>query len=455
MGFPWITLRLSIWRAPLAAAVAIAWTFSVTSGAAAVTPAVLLADDLVARPITVQSLRDGDLSYFDDQRRLRVEPLRQFLRMRIVPPASATTAATSPSPAAPAPASDVEPAQPLSPLGLLRILRGDAPPAKRTAAAAAPLGVLELIDGQRLVGRLVQLPAGAGAGAGAGGAGQSVHWRHAMVGDVVVSLDAVRMIALEPAVQVAGTPAADRLVLVNGDALQGFVVAIRAAGIEFQPAGQTQALNLSADRVRMLHLANPLKAPAAGGHVLWLVDGSRIRVGQLAIAEDVVTASAKIGSTAATLTVPLAQVSRIDIDSTAGRLVDLADLAGKVTAGGQVFGLPMPPRTTGRAIELHAPLTIDYPLPAGAQRFSAQVDLAAVTGAQRPYLSWADIDVIVAVDGKPAGRFHLDADKPRAAINLPAQGSVLSIQLDPAANGPIMDRAILRDATILVRAAKN
>src|SRR5690606_7073652 len=120
--------------------------------------------------------------------------------------------------------------------------------------------------------------------------------------------------------------------------------------------------------------------------------------------------------------------------------------------GGQVFGVTWPPRTRADQVLLHAPMTVEYELPAGASRVAATVELA-LDDVPVHARSWADCDVTVTAQGSAPQQIHLTAAQPKATINLPIDGAGLIIQLDAGAHGPMLDRVRLVDAMVLVRVA--
>ena len=146
----------------------------------------------------------------------------------------------------------------------------------------------------------------------------------------------------------------------------------------------------------------------------------------------------------------LGEVARVDLASPRGRLVDLVRLKMQAVSGGEVFGLPMPPRIDAGSVYLHAPVVVRFDLPAGAARLAAVAELADAAQSPAEALAWADMDLIVRVDSKIVATAHLDAAQPRALLNVAAAGRALTIELDQAANGPIRDRMRLRDAVVFV-----
>ena len=147
---------------------------------------------------------------------------------------------------------------------------------------------------------------------------------------------------------------------------------------------------------------------------------------------------------------------QIDIASARGRLVDLTTLPMRTIDGGEVFGLSMPPRLLGGDIHLHAPVAVEFQLPLGAARLALvaeltdQTDERVMAGEDSGPSAWADLDLMVQTEDGPLTRHHLDVRQPHAEINIALTGRTLMIELDPAANGPVMDRIALRRRLVFV-----
>ena len=379
-------------------------------GALAVTPATVIGPDLQPQRINIQGLRDGKLSYFDAERRLRTGELTAFVQIRDLP--------------------------------------GSATGGDEASPAAGSRAYVELLDDQRLFGKW----------SGAADNGQSLLWTHPLMGQVPIALEDIVAISLgagdavwQPSLQ---TSAGDVVVLANGDSLAGFVVSLRDDAIELQlqQSGPTVLLPLS--RIASIRLGNPppTDAPAAPrGHLLWLRDASRVRGRSLTMARDTLSYRPLLGSGAQggdRVEVSLGQVARVDLTSPRGRLVDLVRLKMTTVSGGEVFGLAIPPRVEAGSVYLHAPVVVRFDLPAGSARFAAVAELADAGRASAEALAWADMDLIVRVDSKIVATAHLNAAQPRIALNVAAAGQALTIELDQAANGPIRDRLRLRDAVV-------
>lgn len=379
---------------------------------AAVEPAELIDAELQRQPIQLVSLQQGRLSYFDDERRL-----------------TSADAADHVS---------------------LVFDRGE-------MRAPESSGRLLLADGHELPGTF----------GGVDDEGRLI-WQHAALGEMTVPLDDVLVLLLGAAgadeeeaaeaeadsqsdegqdeqaeiaedvdaLELVVEGGDDRVVLRNGDVLEGFVEAVNSGAIELAVGGQT--LPLAWDRVAAVSLANP--SQQAAGSWLTLGDGSRVRVEQLVIDADEVTGEVLGGGSLALATDAVRSVEFTQRH----RRVSLAELEAEVVAGGVVFGVEMGPRLERQASQLHAPVTVAFTLPEGAKRFAAEASLAEGS------LAWADLELIVRdAEGEPF-RAHLNAEQSEVSVNVAISGDRLVIELDEAANGPVMDQLTLRNAAVLV-----
>jgi hypothetical protein len=396
-----------------------------TSSASAVTPAILIGPDLKPREVKLQSLGGGKMTFFDAERTMQIEPTGKVLQVRFPQPRDEAVLLDGNE----APASELTPvkdsvkppgaAPPVAPVG--------SPTAKPSEA------FLELIDGQRIVGKFL----------GSDAEGQKLRFQHATLGEVTVELDRISRLAFDGRAAARATPVSDLVVLANGDETSGFVAAIKDTEIVVQQTNATP-LTLPRDRVRALYLANPVVREAGKQHMAWLRDGSRLLATEVAIAEDKLTITSPI--TAKPVTLALSAVARVELASLEGRLIDVADLPMKVTAGGKVFGLAMMPRIEGDAIRMHAPVTVEFELPEKAVRFAALAELDA----EGEDAMAAEFIVSVRTTGQAAASAAITARHPQAVMNAAITGKTLTLTLDPASNGPVMDRLRLRDAVIFV-----
>lgn len=386
---------------------------------AAMTPAELVGHDLQREQVAVTSLQNGTLSYFDSQRRLQQASVQGFVQLRAIGGREARLPASEP--------------------------------------------VAELTDGQRFVGQW----------GGGSSDGESLRWRHADLGAVALPLDRLRVVrfrmpdddAARQAVQTIATgptPAQDTVALVNGDRLRGFVLELTETAVVLMPEGEAggdgggasggEAWELPHERIALLRLANPDASPEPGRQVMMLGDGSRVLVTGLAIGRDQVRYTSALREAAEPGQIDLGRLAGVDFTAHGRRLVPLADQRMQVTAGGEVFGLPAPPRTLGRTLQFHAPVAVRFDLPDTAERFTAIAELATGDGDAPPHLpDWADFELVVH-HGGDAGekRYRLHGSQPSVEINVPIHDATLRLEVDPGVNGPILDRLRLRDPLLLI-----
>src|SRR5690606_16846106 len=93
--------------------------------------------------------------------------------------------------------------------------------AQPTQPAGPTTHWLELVDGRRLPGRIGFVPDG-----------QSITWTHALlIQEAAVELEDIAAITFNTRSFTAAPPTVrDRVVFVNGDSLEGFILAIKAEG---------------------------------------------------------------------------------------------------------------------------------------------------------------------------------------------------------------------------------
>lgn len=362
--------------------------------------------DLRRQLVRIQRLEHGVLSFFDETRQLRVEPAQKFAQLLI------ESRGTDPLPEGP------------------------------------EVCAVVLNDGQWVVGRWV----------GVHDDGEVLYLQHPALGPVAVNLEDVSRFWPNRSVDddfMAEGPferiVSDRVVLLNGDVLEGFVAAIESHHVKVESTAQDGVLEIALDRTRLIRLASVLESPRPDMDVVYLADGSRWHVADLLIGSDRIFITPALCESGEAVGIELSRVLRIDLARHGVRLVDLTSLSRKVVAGGSAFGISVPPRVQGADLWMHAPLQIEFDLPLGADRFAAELALEMVDGKNSGDRAWADVIVNLVVDGKNVGRFHLDGESTNVHINVPITGRVMTVELDEAANGPVLDRVLLRDAILLVK----
>ena len=388
----------------------------------------LVGADLQPRRITLIALDEKAITYSGADRAIQNEPLTQHLQLRAT----------------------------------------DTPPGEASILARADLVAVRLVDGQVLAGSWV--------GPAAGREGQVFKLRHPTLGEFEVDLEATAQVAWGGPLPQGPTPSVDRVELVNGDAMSGFVVGVGEAGVELQPAGQPagqpRSVTLPRDRVRRLHLANPLTAQPPTQALLTFHDGVRVRASAFRVDLSDAAGAAKLRFKSAAWSeervLPLSALKRIEAPSAAGRLVELADLEMKAT-GADVFGVELPPIRGARGLTLHAPVVLRFTLPPGAERVSLVAELlpellpdllpergleAASGGAAGGGLgssAWAHCVMVLVGGGEELARREITASRPNLTVQVPVKPGPLELRLEAGLNGPIQDRVRLRDAVVLIK----
>ena len=392
----------------------------------AVTPAVLIGPDLKPREVMLQTFAGGKITYFDADRTLQIESTTKLLQIRMVHEDAQSDDTLNPG-TTPKPETSSVP-------GTRTINQAATPVEEPQAAQVVALARLDLIDGQRIIARWT----------GASDDGQKLTFEHDTLGKLTVSLEVVSRFMLDGSAAGGATPASDRVLLSNGDALEGFVSAIGQTTVDVQ-IGSNKPIALPIERVRGLVLANPQRLPDKPRDVVMLRDGSRLAAGTVSIEQDRLNMMVSLAGDKP-VAVDTKAVARVELASPKGRLVDLAELPMKVIDGGDVFGLALPPRVEGDAIRLHAPMTAEFELPANAKRFAATAELHA----SGPGAEWANFILSLRAAGTQVARQAISHKEPGAAINVELNGRSLTLILDPSTDGPIMDRLRLREAVVYV-----
>ncbi|HWB21130.1 MAG TPA: hypothetical protein VG711_12580 [Phycisphaerales bacterium] len=303
---------------------------------------------------------------------------------------------------------------------------------------ATSLSVLTLNDGQRFPGEVVS---------GETPSADIVAWNHPRLGRLSIPINLIASVTFQPGAQIPTSGSSDVLLLSNGDRLEGFILSIAdTISIELSsPAGST------AHQVSHIPLSRAVAAtmvaqnrPAVGRRI-WLEDGTVLDVSTLTVGLDgqVRIASPFIPQDPQhPVLVPIQNVSAVLLVPRA--IVPLASIKPLDVSGPSTRFMIPPPRVMdafaplqASRISMSGPLKVRYPLPAHSRRFSATASLA------RDAQVFGDCDLVISCDGKELSRTHLSPDQPAAAINVPAAGAEMTIDLMPGANGSIQDHVIL------------
>jgi hypothetical protein len=315
--------------------------------------------------------------------------------------------------------------------------------------------VIELVDGQRLLGSLgpwnsasISAPAPA----------DDTLSVLTGFGAEALSLEKVARIAIDP--WASGTSrlapwdeaSDDELVLLNGDRVRGFLVAIDES-VVFDAGGGEQPFPLN--RVAEIRLGNPAVPP--GGPRVWWADGT---IRAATAGGDTLDGSVRLvdpAGGAVVLTVDELRAAWLDED----RLIPLAalEIAGQSPLAGRRWSRPAALGSEVDAplgtphIELDGPVRVRWELPAAASRFGAIARLGGVLDdPMKPAGRWADAEVRVAVVRNGAEtellRVPLTRSAPSAPLASPLpglgeHGRELVIEVLEARHGPIQDRVLL------------
>ncbi len=313
---------------------------------------------------------------------------------------------------------------------------------------ADELGVVELIDGQRLPGT---------PGTPDAGSDETFQWQVTDDASVDLPLERIARIIYPWAGihrhTLPRTATEDLLVLINGDELSGFLASVGdVATIEI---GE-EAIQIEQQRIAGIVLANPKERPT--GAMLWLDDGSVLRASTMITRSDLIFIESDLGVRIAP---QIAHIRAIAYE--AARIIPLSTLSptGQAPVGDRWRADPIVLRTHpddllaaespalgALDVFLPGPMRVDYELPRGAQR------LVATSALTPGAAGWGDCELVMTLGGEELLRLHLHEQSSRSAINLPlvtaSVGSTLTITLEPGRFGPIRNQVTLHRPLIIV-----
>ncbi|MEM6393514.1 MAG: hypothetical protein AAF797_12125 [Planctomycetota bacterium] len=252
-------------------------------------------------------------------------------------------------------------------------------------------------------------------------------------------------------------PPQDRVLLQGGQVLAGFLVGLTAEAVQLILDGADEPVDIPLSSIHLIKLANPATPPLPGTDYARLADGQRFAFqGLRTQANDFIGKVFPPTGEPVETRVPVRRVNTIDFHANGQRLVPLADLSYRIDQPAVVFGVPYPPVLTGDTAQLHAPLQITFELPPGTTRFAANLVLNT-PGVSPAAARWADFTVRVSspVLLEPTSEdqltFRINADTPTAELNLAVDPGPITLTLDPAVNGPVLDRLRLLNAHALTQ----
>jgi hypothetical protein len=270
----------------------------------------------------------------------------------------------------------------------------------------------------------------------------------------------------------------DRVVLVNGDAIDGFVESI-ASVVTITPASASpdggaprQPIVVPVERCRSIRLLNPPRSPA--GSMLWLSDGVVVAAADVAMKPGqrlhVRRAASEGEPAAASVTLDPATLQGLVFN--AGSVVALASLPiasyqpdvsrrwsrQPVTSADGIADSAASPPADPVPLDLHdvrlpGPMSVLLSIPAGTRQISGRVSLPPES------ILWADCSIAIEiVEGDRAVKVFgasLNGASPSAdlSVRLPrtvgAADAMLRITLDPGDDGSILDRVVFERCFIV------
>lgn len=322
-------------------------------------------------------------------------------------------------------------------------------------SAERPVGIVELVDGQRMVGSLdpVRTPPA-----------DSFAWIHPGLGPLVFKLEDTRRIQLQGGAEppsVRPDDSTDLVMMINGDLIDGFVDAV-SSQISVSVGQSTR--ELPADRVQNLVLSGSKPRPPAPGMIAWIRDGSVLasraiqtsRDGEVVITPSLAASegAASEASSSHTLSMRLEDLRAISLDAAAIMPLASLKIESQAPGPGRRWSRPVQviePRWSALGladIELPGPMAVEWALPATAGRFAADLELP------RQMWTWGDCEVVVSIvdsgGTSELWRRRINAEAPRARIiaSIPAGARRLRIQLNAGEFGAVQDKVLIRRGII-------
>lgn len=302
-----------------------------------------------------------------------------------------------------------------------------------------------LRDGQVLVGTLVE-----------SGDEESLRLSLSVGPEVEVSLDDLLSLAMDRDAQTPAVQEDDVILLATGETLIGFVETITHESVGFVVGDADDPIDIPLERVRALSVANkPEPADTSKDLVrVWLADDTAVLLQETSLDKDQQTlnGSPVLEIKPGKLSLPMDRVVRIEPMLGRYALSAMSSAPMKLLAGGEVFGVKMPPRVASDgSIRLHAPTTAGFELPKGATRLAFTAELALDDPDLPPKRrAMAGCELVVYEGDAVIGQCKLEHDKAPTRLNLAVSGTDLRIEVRPGVNGPVLDRVRISAAEVLI-----
>lgn len=316
-------------------------------------------------------------------------------------------------------------------------------PSQEERVAPAHQPRVRLVDGQVFPGAPASEPA----------ATDFLRWEVPGWGPITIPLDRVASVSLTHLSAAERTPgAADRVLLTNGDTVDGFVAEL---GGVIRIEGEHDATTLPTDRARGVVFSNPGVSPSGG--MIWLVSDVVAAVDTLTVdsagACSFVPALGEKG--AEPKATPFAGVRAVVFDSARVRALATIPWASVGPSPGSTRRWTPPPITGDPAraalfaadIEFPGPMSVEWDLPPGARVFAGDAELPQACRI------WGDCTLSIrAADGAVLWEQRLTGAAPEGSfrLDLPQGLSRLKMIVDPGAGGAVQDRVVLRAPVLLL-----
>ena len=309
-------------------------------------------------------------------------------------------------------------------------------------ARSTTTGMLMFADGQRIPG--VPAP-------GAAINEDAMLWQHPWLDQIAVPFDAISAAVFEREATLPESATGDVVQLRNGDRLEGFLTQFGTTlGLELE-GSPPREIEIPLDRVRAIRLVTEPRERM--GTRAWFRDGSVIDTPLLTLADDGYVHLDRPAGAVGRHTVRIEEITALRFDG--GDLLPLSTLTPRDVSGPpERYFVPEPAIAThdaplnARAIEFRGPVTVSYRLPNAVNRFAASVELPDDSR------NWGDLELVIRDGGVERVRVPLNADSPRADINIELTSRSFEVELLAGKFGPIQDRVIMRRALFMVETSE-
>ncbi len=315
----------------------------------------------------------------------------------------------------------------------LAIFRAEAAPADVSG------GLLRLADGQRFPGQ---------AFSGASGADGVLVWdQSSWLGRMEVPLQRIESVVFTQGASIPRMGDGDRLLLANGDRLEGLVTALGDPILLEVAEDGRRTIQIPLDRAAAVRMVTPRQTPS--GRRLWLIDGTIIDVSAVEVGDDVLRPGG-LPFVSQQPTKPLSISSLVAVLFDTEGLVPFAALDPVSLKGPPTrYVVPRPeplddlaPLGLARVL-LKGPISIRYELPSAPSYLMAEARLPPEAR------TWGDCELLIRDEGRVVFRARLNGDTPVVSIGVTIHGTQLEIEIAEGAHGPIYDHVVLHRAMVI------